>query len=301
MKVLVLHSLPPNTLAIDRDVGEFELHETAKGIEEVVPGSVVVGVRGEVSEVLRVLALHAPDVVFNLCEAPLGRPDREAHLVALLEWLGIRHTGSGSETLALCRRKDVTNAVLVSSGIPTPRTGVFPCIVKPADEDGSAGIYISSICENAAALRGALANMRGPAVVQEFLAGREFQVSVWGHTSPDHVSVGETRFLNGMRLLTYAAKWDVASADYADSPLDYDTEVEPSLRDTLTATARGAWRAVGAKGYIRVDMRLNAQGIPCVLDVNPNPEIGLGVGVRRAVREAGWTWEHFVQRQIAWA
>ena len=112
---------------------------------------------------------------------------------------------------------------------------------------------------------------------------------------------GETLFRNGLRLNTYAAKWDSESAEFADSPLDYTTEVESSLRERVVAAARGAWRAAGARGYLRIDIRCNAKHVPVVLDVNPNPAIGPGVSICRAVEEAGWTWECFVHRQVEWA
>jgi D-alanine-D-alanine ligase len=210
-------------------------------------------------------------------------------------------TGSGSETLALCRHKHRMNAVLAAHGVPVPRDGVFPAIVKPADEDGSAGVDADSICEDAAAVQRARARWRGPVVVQEFLDGREFAVSLWGGNTPDHVAIGETLFRNGLRLNTYAAKWEPESADFADSPLDYRTEVDASLREGVVAAARGAWRASEARGYLRVDIRCNAQRAPVVLDVNPNPELGPGVGICRAVHEAGWTWERFIRRQVEWA
>ena len=301
VRVLVLHSLPPSAVGPARDVGEFDLSAAADGIASALGDAAVAGVRGEVAEVLDVLAAHRPDVVFNACEAPLGRPDREAHVAALLEWLGVRFTGSGSETLALCRRKDRVNAVLASSGVPMPRGGVFPCIVKPADEDGSAGLDADSICADAAALERARARLAGRVVVEEFLPGREFAVALWGRAGPEHVSIGETRFLGSLRLNTYAAKWDPASADFANSPLSYHVALEPSLREAIVAACRGAWRAVEARGYLRVDVRLDAQGAPRVLDVNPNPELGPDVGVRRAVEEAGWTWARFVHQQVEWA
>jgi hypothetical protein len=50
-----------------------------------------------------------------------------------------------------------------------------------------------------------------------------------------------------------------------------------------------------------VDTRLNGEGTPVVLDVNPNPAIGPGIGICRSVEEAGWTWESFVRRQVEWA
>ena len=69
----------------------------------------------------------------------------------------------------------------------------------------------------------------------------------------------------------------------------------------MFSAAVGAWNAVGARGYLTVDVRLDAAGNPFVLDVNPNSDLGPGVGVARAAEEAGWTWERFVRQQVEWA
>jgi D-alanine-D-alanine ligase len=301
MKVLILHTAPPQTVDPGRRVWEFDLEPAACGIATVLPGATVARVRGEPREILSLLEAHAPDVVFNLCEAPLGRPELEPQVAALLEWAGVRFTGSGSETLALCRRKDRVAAVLAGAGVPVPHPGGFPCIVKPADQDGSAGIDHHSVCEDATELAGARAKAAGPVVIEEFLPGREFVVSLWGQRQPEHVSIGETLFQHGLRLITYAAKWDIESADYANSPLSYAIDLDPPLRASIVAAAQGAWRAVGARGYARIDVRLDAAGHSKVLDVNPNPEIGPEVGIHRAVLEAGWTWPRFIHAQLAWA
>ncbi len=301
MKVLIVHTAPPPTADPGRCPCEFDLEPTAVGIAEVLPPATIARVRGEPREILALLDSHAPDVVYNLCEAPLGRPELEAQVAALFEWAGVRFTGSGSETLALCRRKDRVAALLTATGVPVPRGGGFPCIVKPTNEDGSAGIDRESVCPDHAALVRACARAPGPIVIQEFLPGREFAVSLWGRTDPDHVSIGETLFQNGLRLNTYAAKWETESADFADSPMAYAIDLEEVLREAVVSAARGAWRAVGARGCLRVDLRLDAQGEPRVLDVNPNPTLAPEVGLRRAVMEAGWTWSRFVHAQIAWA
>jgi len=276
------------------------LTAAAENVASALENAIVAGVRGEPREILDCLAAHQPDVVFNLCEAPLGRPALEPHVTALFEWTGIKFTGSGSETLALCRRKDRMNAVLQAHGVPVPRTGVFPAIVKPVDEDGSAHIDAAVICEDAAAVRAATARLASPALVQEFVDGREFAVSLWGQGA-EHVSIGETLFRNGLRLITYAAKWEPESADFIDSPLDYRTDIDARLRAAIADTARNAWRAAGAAGYLRIDLRCNAEGTPLVLDVNPNPELGPEVGICRAVQEAGWSWRTFVRQQVEWA
>lgn len=301
MKVLVLYTLPPNQLGRGRTVGEFDLNDAAIEIVNAIPGAEVAGVKGAPAEVLHVLNAHEPDVVFNLCEAPVGRTDREAHVASLLEWLGIPFTGCGSETLALCRRKDRTKAVLAMAGIPVPRSNVFPCIVKPADEDGSTAIDVDSICVDAADLQHAIDRIPGPVIVEEFLTGTEFVMSLWGETEPEHVSIGEVAFQNGLQLFTYAAKWEPDSPDYKNSFLHYDTVIEVGLREMLIETARTTWTAVGARGYLRLDLRLNELGIPHVLDVNPNAEVSPEVGMHRAVTEAGWTWPEFVQKQLEWA
>ena len=301
MKVLVLQSLPPEAPGDGRHAWEFDLSEAAASIVEILPETSVASVRGSPAEVFEVLSKHQPDVVFNLCEAPLGRTDREAHVAALLEWLGIRFTGCGSETLALCRRKDFATAVLAANGVAVPRSDCFPCIVKPASEHGSVGLNHGSVCEDPGAVEVARAKWDGPVLVQEFLPGREFVISLWGNSGPDFFSIGEMLFKGGLRINTYAAKWEVESADYANSPISYTTPTEAGLRDALLDAARGAWQAVGARGYLRVDVRLDSEGTPRVMDVNANPSVSPEVGMHRAVTEAGWTWQRFVQLQIEWA
>jgi D-alanine-D-alanine ligase len=301
MSVLILHSLPPDAVAAGRAPAEFDLRVAAESIAAVLPDAFVAGVRGEPHEILDVLSRHQPHVVFNLCEAPLGRADREAHCAAVLEWLDVPFTGSGSETLMLCRRKDLANAALAAAGVPTPRSDRFPCIIKPAAEDGSAGIHADSICSDADALASARERIAGPVVIQEFVGGREFAVSLWGPREPDWSSIGEVWYQNGLQLTTYAAKWEVKSRDFANSPMVYDTSIAADLREAILQSARAAWRALGVRAYGRVDVRLDANGAACVLDVNPNPDLSPGAGISRAVAEAGWTWERFVRAQIEWA
>ncbi|MFO0914992.1 MAG: ATP-grasp domain-containing protein [Pirellulales bacterium] len=301
MSVLVMYSLPPEGLEPGRLAGEFELHGAAEGIVDVLSGSRAVGVRGELAEILAVLDTHQPDVVFNLCEAPLGRPEFEPHVAALLEWRGVPFTGSGSETLALCRRKDRTKAVLAAAGVRVPGTDRFPCIVKPADQDGSAGIRPDSVCRTPTERAAAIARIQGPTVVEDFLTGPEFVVSLWGARQPDYISIGEAQFEDGLELFTYAAKWELESDDYRRALLHYHTPMETELRQLLTDAAQRSWRAVGARGYLRLDIRLDESGLPHVLDVNPNPEVTPEMGMHRAVTESGWDWDEFIRRQVEWA
>ena len=306
MSVLVLHTIPSEALEPGRVADEFDLSAAVSNVASVLPEALVCAVRGEVREILALLDRHQPDVLFNGCEAPLGRPDLEAHVAALLEWLGVRFTGCGSETLALCRRKDLVIAVLRGAGVPVPLTinparPLFPCIVKPAADDGSAGLDRDSVCEEPQALARAVARLQRPAVIEEFLPGREFAVSLWGRLRPDYVSIGEIIFQQGLQLITYAGKWQAETADFANVAIFYQSDIGSKLREAIVAAAAGAWHCVGARHAIRVDVRLDAAGNPRVLDVNPNPEISPGVGICRGVQEAGWQWEDFIRKLVEWA
>jgi D-alanine-D-alanine ligase len=301
VNVVVLYTLPPLECEGGRSTEEFDLTEGAEYVALALEQAHLAPVQGHAAEIANVIELRQPDVIFNMCEAPLGRPDLEAHAAALLEWMGVSFTGCGSDTLGLCRRKRRMNALLAARGVAVPREGVFPALVKPAEDDGSAGIQADSICVDAAAVDRVRTRIAGPVLIEEFIDGREFVVSLWGNRAPEHVSVGEYEFLNGLRVNTYASKWDVESRDFADTQLHYRTDLEPGLRDRIVAAARAAWYACGARGYIRVDVRCDAHQNPFVLDVNPNPAIGPGVGICRAVEEAGWAWTDFVHRQLEWA
>lgn len=301
MKTLVMHTLPPDQAGADRWEWEFDLHDTAAQIAATIPAAVTAAVRGDPAEMLALIAREQPSVIFNLCEAPLCDPRLEPHAAALFEWLRLPFTGARSETLALCRRKDLTKRVLAAAGVRVPRAHVFPCIVKPLDEDGSAGIYADSVCESERELARAVARVSGPVLIEEFVPGREFVVSMWGHTEPECAVVAEIVYGDGVRLLTYEGKWDMESHGYVNAPLVFDTQVDSALRVRLVERATRTWEVTGLRGYGTVDLRLDAEHEPCVIDVNPNAALNSEGRLYRAAEHAGWTWDRFVRRQIEWA
>jgi D-alanine-D-alanine ligase-like ATP-grasp enzyme len=301
VSVLILHTLPPERADAGRWEWEFDLHETAETIAAELPGAVIVGVHGHPDELTAAIARTGPDVVFNLCEAPLGNPRLEPHAAMLFEWLGVPFTGSRSDTLALCRRKDLTKSVLAAAGVRVPRSAVFPCIVKPLDEDGSAGITLDSVCGNEREAAAAIARASGPVIVEEFVPGREFVVSMWGRGEPECLAIGEIGFSGGVSIVSYEGKWDMESYAYLNAPLVMDRALDSALEGRLLEAARRSWRATGLRGYGTVDLRLDESGTPCVIDVNPNAALNAEGRVYRAVERAGWAWSHFLRQQIAWA
>src|SRR6059058_4046220 len=133
------------------------------------------------------------DLVFNLCEGVHGKSEWEEHVVGSLEFAGVPVTGASLWTIAACRRKAVANALLAQSGLPIPRWTIaqgkidddfpLPAIVKPAAEDASAGLDRGSVVADRKALRARVAAMTeqfDEVLVQEYIAGREFNVGFVG-------------------------------------------------------------------------------------------------------------------------
>jgi D-alanine-D-alanine ligase len=249
----------------------------------------------------------AVDLVFNLAEGLGGRAEDEPRIAALLELGGVRFTGSPSDTLSLCRRKDRVNALLAAHGLPVPAWTVvepgsepgwgdaFPAIVKPIGEDGSVGIHEWSVADDALELRAALERQNSSSLVQRFVGGRELNVAFVGAAA---LPVSEIEFSGRQRVVSYAAKWDAGSdADRATRP-SCPARLPAPLRDSAVELARGAWAAVGGQGYGRVDLRTDDADRIYVLEVNPNPDLGPAAGLARMADAAGWGYAGLIQRIV---
>ena len=255
-------------------------------------------------------ACRRADLVFNLCEGVHGVAQWEDHVVATLEFAGIPHTGCGLWTLAACRRKAVCNTLLAHAGLPVPRWTIahgridddfpLPAIVKPAAEDASTGLDRHSVVADRKILRARVAAMTEQfeeVLVQEYVAGREFNVGFVGDRA---LPVAEIDFATmpagSWPILTYAAKWDVGSAEDLGSRPVCPAPISQRLADRLTRVAEAAWRAMQGKGYGRVDLRVDAAGHPWVLEVNPNPDLTDAAGLSRMAQAAGWEYPELVRR-----
>jgi D-alanine-D-alanine ligase len=264
----------------------------------------------------RVKTLNA-DVLINLCEAFLGRPQLEANVAAALELLGVPFTGNDSRTLALCLNKFKTKAVLKSFGLPTASAVMadspdqkidlpFPLIVKPNTEDASLGIHPESVVRDEDGLRKQLQHIQDvfgePALVETFIEGREFNVAVMDVDKPEALPVSEIDF-TGMpegqpNICSYAAKWLPDDVLFQTTPPRCPAPIDDALRTKLQEMAVKAFLACSCRDYARVDFRVDKKGRPFVLEVNPNPDISLNAGYARALGAAGIEYKNFWKQLI---
>lgn len=266
------------------------------------------------------IVARAPDLVFNLCESLGGDARHEAVLPSLFELAGVRYTGSGPLALGTALRKDRTKALLTALGVPTPRAAVsvdgtlpagrlppLPCIVKPAREDASTGIWLKSVVktprELAARVAEVHARYRQPVLVEEFIEGRELYVSLVGNgESLTALPMHEVDFsqmpAGAPHIVTYDGKWDPSSQEYKGTR-SVRAEVSDDVAARCAAAARAAFSALELSDYARVDLRLAADGTPFVIDVNPNCDLSDGAGVCRAASFGGLAYPDLIERVVA--
>ena len=258
-----------------------------------------------------------PQVIINLCESFCGRPRLESNVAAGYELIEIAFTGNSARTLTLCQDKFQTKSILASHGLPTAKARLvttsdqavglrFPLIVKPNAEDASLGVYPDSVVRETKALRERVQKIldtyEEPALVEEYIEGREFNVAVMEAERVEALPVSEIDFSampDGMpRIVSYEAKWFEDHELYLKTPPVCPAPVEETVRARLQDGAVKAFQAMGCQDYARVDFRMNKDGDIFILEVNPNPDISLNAGYVRALTAAGRDYPNFWRQMI---
>ena len=269
------------------DEAEWDPPETIIAIANALArqGHIVVHLEAT-ADLPRVLAEADVDLIFNIAEGVEGR-NREAQVPALCELLGIPYTGSDSATLAIALDKALGKKVLLQHDILTPKFQVmeshrervasdmkYPLIVKPNAEGSSKGIGSTSVVDNEEALRDKVKELieryRQPALVEEYITGREFTVGLLGDKRPRVLPPMEIKFKqeeNTRPVYDYAVKQEWEKFVYYECPAKL-TEAEQKAMEKI---ARATFWALDCRDVARVDMRMDAEGRIYVLEVNPLP------------------------------
>jgi D-alanine-D-alanine ligase len=260
----------------------------------------------------------SPKFVFNLCEEINGKCELEMCVAGLLELMGIPYTGSDPFALGLALNKFHVKQVLRSAGIPTARSMVrypgqrlavprgmrFPMMVKPSRQDGSLGINSNSVCHTAQELQKQIRYIHEAyeqeALVEEYLDGREFNISVVGDRNPEVLAISEIDF-SGLpegepKIVSYRAKWDEESPMYNCTVPICPANLTKRLENRIKDIAIRSYQCIGCRDYARIDMRTDSRGSIHVLEVNPNPDISPKAGFARAARAAGYSYSDIILR-----
>jgi D-alanine-D-alanine ligase len=252
----------------------------------------------------------SPAFVFVACH---GRGGEDGTLQELLDMVGVRYTGSNAMASAICMDKALTKRLLSRAGIPTPAFHVLsseafrslgagavlpdlvaelglPVVVKPVGEGSSLGIkFVAAAEELTTAVLNALA-YDDRILVERQVTGRELAVTVVGPSdAPEVLPIVELKPKNG--FYSYEAHYSIGDAE-----LHAPAELEAGLRERVEKVARSAYTTLGCRDFARVDLILDDDGEPQVLELNTIPGLTETGPTPFAADAGGWTFDRLVAR-----
>ncbi|XXX78574.1 ATP-grasp domain-containing protein [Sorangium sp. So ce134] len=264
---------------------EFDSPRTIQAIASAIEsyGHTVVPLEAT-PDLPRALAASGVDVVFNIAEGLRGR-GREAQVPALCELLGIPYSGSDATTLSLALDKGLTKQILRAAGIETAEWQVvttgreklkpfrYPVIVKPNAEGTSKGITSASVVKDEAAARAAAKQLvdryHQPALIEEYITGREFTVGLLGERRPKVLPPMEVVFVDPPSYPVYG--YDEKQSDTPRVRFECPAQLTPSELRRIEKVVRDTFAALACRDVARVDLRMTKDGRVYVIEINPLP------------------------------
>jgi D-alanine-D-alanine ligase len=271
---------------------EYDPPQTIQAVREAISaaGHEVIDLEAT-ADLPSLIETTKPDLVFNMAEGIKGR-NRESQVPALLELLDIPYSGSDPAALNIALDKALAKKIVRQHGILTPNffimtTGKerlpkdlrFPLIVKPIAEGSSKGVHTTSVVESEAELREwaqkMIAKYDQPALVEDYIGGREFTVGMLGERRPKVLPLMEVVFLDQAEtrpVYSFEFKQDSSSKIRYDVP----ARLEPAQLKGLERAARECFIALGCRDVARVDFRMDESGKIYFLECNPLPGLTPG-------------------------
>ena len=276
------------------------------------------------------------DIIFNLCESLGGVSRHEQNVAALLELLGRKFTGSGSMGLSLAQDKELTKKLLSFHGIEYPRYAVmdagrvewsddleFPVFIKPLNQDASIGIDNGSIVYNIKELMERISlihtEFEAPALIEEYIEGREIYVGVLGNDKPEALPIIEwdfSRVPDGTpKIASSEAKWEENSKAFKNAKEIFPEDIPQPVYSEIQEAAVIAFRSLKLRDYGRIDMRLRKAPAGkseagkgrkgkrsgdawdfYVIEVNPNPHLDIQAEIAMAGRKVGLDYPDLIEK-----
>lgn len=253
--------------------------------------------------------LHSikPAVILNFVESVEGISSFESFITGLFDLMHIPYTGNDPLSLSNCLDKSRAKEFLTADGITTPKFFIynptknnplrdfdlnFPVISKLAKEDASIGISENSVSYNKTDLITQLeflvSTYKQNIILEEYIEGREFNVAVLGdHPLPISEICFNSLPENLPKIVTYEGKWIADTVYYNNTVPKCPADLDISTKSLLEETAIRAYHSLNCRDYARVDIRLSDDGVPFVIEVNPNPDISSDSGFNRAAKASG--------------
>ena len=279
----------------------------------------VIGVHDDLTPIRSSMDDFKPSITFNLMEAFDDVVVFDQNVVSYLELLKVPYTGCNPRGLTLSRDKALAKKLMAYHRIPVPDFVVvplgrkpklpkrlqFPLIVKSLTYESSTGISQASVVDNEDQLNKRVQfihdTIMTPAIVEQFIDGRELYVGVMGNDRLQVFPVWEMSFTkmpeNSRRIATERVKWSVKyqkkhGIDTAEA------ELPPDMTAKVQHLAKRVYRALDLSGYARVDLRMTSAGELFVIEANPNPQLAQGEDFAESAKRAGVSYAKLIERIV---
>ncbi len=323
MRVVVLHDALPEGAGKDLEDNLAQAGEVMRALAVLGHDASRLALVDPVAATERELRRLHPEVVFNLVEAPLGRGCLIPRAPRLLERLRLPFTGAGTAAMRATSQKLAAKRRLRRAGLPTPdwwhpgepSPGLPPgtsYLLKSVWEHGSMGLDEHSLRqgfdprEAGAQLAVARHRLGGDGFAEEYVAGREFNLSLLAGAGgvallpPAEILFEDFASHGRPAIVGYRAKWQAESYEYRHTPRRFDLPAaDAGLVAELSRLALACWRLFGLRGWARVDFRVTPAGAPFILEVNANPCLAAEAGFMAAAQRAGLAPPAVVARILA--
>jgi D-alanine-D-alanine ligase len=252
------------------------------------------------------------DIVFNIAEGRGSYRSREAQVPAILEMLEIPYSGSDPQTLAVCLDKPLTKKLVSLEGVATPKWRLmkdenslkttnwgdfsFPAIIKPAFEGSSKGIHRNSLVHDLKEARieitSQLKDYKQPVMAEEFIDGDEVTVGIIGNKTPK--IVGLMRILPREKTEHFVYSVEVKK-DW-EKLVDYEcpAKISSAATSTIRKYSLKSYEVLGCRDFTRIDFRINTEGKPFFLEINPLPGLGWYSDLIIMAKKLGWSHEGLI-------
>lgn len=326
VRVLALFDLG-EPIAFEQDLTEDLKAESWKTEADVLGalqqlGCVVqpLAIHDDLGFIRRKLESFPADVIFNLVEEFRNNRAFDQNIVSYLELAGVPFTGCGSTGLTLCRHKGISKKILGYHRIRVPQFAVlprggrttrprelpFPILVKPLKEEASTGIAQASFVENDADFTERVTYVHEKlaldVIAEEYIAGREFYVSIVGNHRLEVLPVRELLFRevppDEPRIATYKAKWDDAYRERWGIGTQFAENLDPAVLRSIERTCRRIYHLLAIDGYARLDLRLTAENEVVFIEANPNPFLAQGEDFALSAERGGLDYTALIARIV---
>jgi D-alanine-D-alanine ligase len=266
---------------------------------------------GNASRLLEKIDKLSVDIVFNISEGMYGR-NRESQVPILLEMAGIPFVGADPLTLSMTLDKIMAKKIFIATGIPTPRFFEvksvdnlmntdhlrFPLIVKPRFEGSSKGLTDDSRVKNSEELKKQIEHIinayKQPALVEEFISGSEFTVAIVGNEPVEVMPIVQIKIDGRLKLNDKFYTFARITSDR----LEYicPARINKDLKKKIQELALKTYNAVECRDFGRVDFRVDKEGKPYVLEINPLPSLSTEDVFMVVAKEMGISYEEMIGR-----